>query len=82
MGRGRLLLAGDPAHLEAMPTLGFDYDSTYCDRTARAGAAPARTCRSSTSTSSSLPMTLPMDHTLFEILGHTDGQVWHDKADH
>ena len=26
-------------------------------------------------------MTLPMDHTLFEILGHTDGQVWYDKAD-
>ena len=27
-----------------------------------------------------LPMTLPMDHTLFEILGHTDGEVWWRKA--
>jgi hypothetical protein len=27
-----------------------------------------------------LPLTLPQDHTLFEILGHRDGSVWQRKA--
>ena len=27
-----------------------------------------------------LPITLPQDHTLFEILQHTDGTVWLEKA--
>jgi len=28
-----------------------------------------------------LPLTMPQDHTLYEILGHADLSVWHDKAD-
>lgn len=27
-----------------------------------------------------LPITLPMDHTLFELLGHQDGSAWTEKA--
>ena len=66
-----------------MPTLGFDYDSTYCD-TAPHEPEPGGSCTYLPFFNEhlvELPMTLPMDHTLFEILGHTDGQVWHDKAD-
>jgi hypothetical protein len=28
-----------------------------------------------------LPITLPQDHTLFAILGHTDERLWVDKAE-
>ncbi|MGH9183956.1 MAG: hypothetical protein ACRDZ9_09155 [Acidimicrobiales bacterium] len=29
-----------------------------------------------------LPITLVQDHTLFVILGHSDGRLWMEKADH
>jgi hypothetical protein len=66
-----------------MPTLGFDYDSTYSD-TAPHEPEPGGSCTYLPFFNEhlvELPMTLPMDHTLFEILGHTDGQAWQDKAD-
>jgi peptidoglycan/xylan/chitin deacetylase (PgdA/CDA1 family) len=28
-----------------------------------------------------LPITMPMDHTLFELLGHTDERIWIEKAE-
>lgn len=65
-----------------MPTTGFDYDSTYCD-TAPHEPEPGGSCTYLPFFNQhqvELPMTLPMDHTLFEILGHADGTVWRHKA--
>ncbi len=65
-----------------MPTTGFDYDSSYTD-SAPHEPKPGGCCSVLpffNAQQVELPMTLPMDHTLFEILGHTDGEVWWRKA--
>lgn len=65
-----------------MPTMGFDYDSSYHD-TAPYEPQPGGSCTYLpffNERQVELPMTLPMDHTLFEILGHDDGHVWAEKA--
>ena len=67
---------------DLMPTTGFDYDSTFCD-TAPYEPEPGGSCTYLpffNQDQVELPMTLPMDHTLFEILGHEDGAVWRQKA--
>jgi hypothetical protein len=66
-----------------MPTLGFDYDSSYHD-TAPHEPQPGGSCTwfpFFNEQQVELPMTLPMDHTLFEILGHADGTAWREKAE-
>lgn len=65
-----------------MPRTGFDYDSTYCD-TAPHEPEPGGSCTYLpffNQQQVELPMTVPMDHTIFEILGHTDGEVWRRKT--
>jgi hypothetical protein len=65
-----------------MPTLGFDYDSSYTD-SAPHEPQPGGCCTYLPffiEQMVELPLTLPQDHTLFEILGHTDGRVWREKA--
>ncbi|MGZ4429735.1 MAG: hypothetical protein ACXVXC_05950 [Nocardioidaceae bacterium] len=79
-----------------MPRLGFDYDSSYTDTDPyepQPGGCcsvypffidPSRRTRSSPSSAQrrmvELPITLPQDHTLFEILREPDGRIWLDKA--
>ncbi len=66
-----------------MPTTGFDYDSSYHD-SAPHEPQPGGSCTYLPFFNEQLvelPMTVPMDHTLFEILGHTDGTVWKEKAE-
>jgi peptidoglycan/xylan/chitin deacetylase (PgdA/CDA1 family) len=70
-------------HWKLMPTMGFDYDSSYHD-TAPHEPQPGGSCTYLPFFNDDLvelPMTLPMDHTIFEILGHSDGTVWKDKAE-
>ena len=67
---------------ELMPRLGFDYDSSYSD-VARYEPQAGGSCSwlpFFIDDLVELPITLPMDHTLFELLGHADGSVWHEKA--
>ena len=67
---------------ELMPRLGFDYDSSYSD-VARYEPQAGGSCSwlpFFIGDLVELPITLPMDHTLFEILGHADGGVWHEKT--
>jgi glycosyltransferase involved in cell wall biosynthesis len=69
---------------EWMPELGFDYDSSYTDTDPYEPQAGG--CCSYlpffNRDQVELPITLPQDHTLFAILGHTDGALWLDKARH
>jgi hypothetical protein len=68
------------AHL--LPLLEFDYDSSYTD------TAPFEPQAGGCCTwlpymlggLVELPITLTQDHTLFELLGHRDENVWVDKA--
>jgi hypothetical protein len=65
-----------------MPLLGFDYDSSYSD-TAPFEPQPGGCCSwlpYMIDGMVELPITLPQDHTLFELLGHLDGAVWLDKT--
>ncbi len=65
-----------------MPLLGFDYDSSYSD-TAPFEPQPGGCCSwlpYMIEDLVELPITLPQDHTLFELLGHLDGAVWLDKT--
>jgi hypothetical protein len=65
-----------------MPLLGFDYDSSYSD-TAPFEPQPGGCCSwlpYMIENLVELPITLPQDHTLFELLGHLDGRVWLEKA--
>jgi hypothetical protein len=65
-----------------MPTLGFDYDSSYTD-TDPYEPQPGGCCTYLPFFIDhlvELPITLPQDHTLFAILQHRDGQLWLDKA--
>jgi len=67
---------------ELMPLLGFDYDSSYSD-TAPFEPQPGGCCSwlpYMIKDLVELPITLPQDHTLFELLGHRDGTVWLEKA--
>lgn len=71
-----------------MPTLGFDYDSSYHD-SAPYEPQPGGSCSylpyfiehpAAGEPLVELPMTLPMDHTLFSILDRQDGRLWLEKA--
>jgi hypothetical protein len=67
---------------ELMPILGFDYDSSYSD-TAPFEPQPGGCCTwlpYKLGELVELPITLPQDHTLFELLGHRDETVWVEKA--
>jgi len=67
---------------DLMPMLGFDYDSSYTD-TDPYEPQPGGCCTYLPFFNRDLvelPITLPQDHTLFEILQHDDGAVWTRKA--
>jgi hypothetical protein len=65
-----------------MPRLGFDYDSSYSD-TDPYEPQPGG-CGSllpyMIDDLVELPITLPQDHTLYEILGHQDAALWLSKS--
>jgi hypothetical protein len=66
---------------EWMPLLGFDYDSSYPD-TDRYEPMRGGCCSWLPYFNGDLvelPITMPQDHTLFEIL-RVDGSVWHEKG--
>jgi len=68
---------------ELMPLLGFAYDSSYTD-SAPHEPRPGGCCSYLPffiDDLVELPLTLPQDHTLFDILGMTDGSVWRSKVD-
>jgi hypothetical protein len=68
---------------DSMPTLGFDYDSSYPD------TDPFEPQNGGCCTwlpffnrrMVELPLTMPQDHTLFVILRRRDGQAWIQKAE-
>jgi peptidoglycan/xylan/chitin deacetylase (PgdA/CDA1 family) len=65
-----------------IPALGFDYDSSYSD-TAPYEPQPGGTCAVLPyflEGTVELPITMPMDHTLFEVLDDTDAARWIEKA--
>jgi hypothetical protein len=68
---------------EWMPTLGFEYDSSYPDTDPYEPLAGG--CCSwfpfFNQRLVELPYTLPQDHTVFVIL-RRGGQLWHEKAEH
>jgi hypothetical protein len=67
---------------ELMPLLGFDYDSSYSD-TAPFEPQPGGCCSwlpYMIRDLVELPITLPQDHTLFELLGHDGATLWLEKA--
>ena len=67
---------------EVMRRLPFDYDSSYFD-TSPFEPQPGGCCTwlpYMIDNLVELPVTLPQDHTLFEILGVEDGAIWLDKA--
>jgi len=73
-----------------MPLLGFEYDTSYHD-TAPYEPRPGGSCSylpyfignpGTAGDMVELPITLPMDHTLFQILQRPDAAVWLDKAAH
>jgi hypothetical protein len=67
---------------ELMPTMGFDYDSSYTDSDPYE-PQPGGCCTYLPFFNGDLvelPITLPQDHTLFEILQHEDGELWVSKA--
>ena len=83
MGRRGVSLARDPADLEAHADDGVRLRLLISD-TAPYEPQPGGSCTYLPFFNDDLielPMTLPMDHTLFEILGHTDGSVWQEKAE-
>ncbi|MFD7158621.1 hypothetical protein ACFV9C_28755 [Kribbella sp. NPDC059898] len=66
---------------DLMPTMGFDYDSSYTDSDPYE-PQPGGCCTYLPFFNEELvelPITLPQDHTVFEILQH-DGSVWVSKA--
>jgi hypothetical protein len=67
---------------ELMPRLGFTYDSSYTD-TDPYEPQPGGCCTYLPFCNGDLvelPITLPQDHTLFEILQRPDGRLWIEKA--
>jgi peptidoglycan/xylan/chitin deacetylase (PgdA/CDA1 family) len=69
---------------ELIPLLGFDYDSSYPDTDPHGpdGGGCCSWLPYLLGGVVELPVTLPQDHTLFEILGHADASAWHSKADY
>ena len=65
-----------------MPRLGFEYDSSYPDTDPfePQGGGCCSWLPFWNDGLLELPITLPQDHTLFVILGETDGRIWHEKA--
>lgn len=62
--------------------LGLDHDSSYSD-VARFEPQPGGSCSwlpFFIGNTVELPITLPMDHTIFELLGEVDGRLWKQKA--
>jgi hypothetical protein len=69
---------------DLMPLLGFDYDSSYPD-TDPYGPDGGGCCSWLPYTIGDLvelPVTVPQDHTLFEILHQHDGRAWHEKTEY
>jgi len=67
---------------EQIGELGFDHDSSYSD-VARYEPQAGGSCSwlpFFIGDVVELPITLPMDHTLFELLGSRDGEMWFEKA--
>jgi hypothetical protein len=67
---------------ELMPLLGFEYDSSYPD-TDPFEPQSGGCCSVLPYFNEGLlelPITLPQDHTLFVILGHTSEEIWLEKA--
>jgi peptidoglycan/xylan/chitin deacetylase (PgdA/CDA1 family) len=68
---------------EWMPLLGFDYDSSYPDTDPyepQAGGC-CSTVPFFNGDLVELPITVPQDHTVFEILGYEDEAVWLEKIE-
>ena len=67
---------------DLVPALGFGHDSSYTD-TDPYEPQPGGCCTWWPFLNRHVvepPITLPQDHTLFAILGHTDGSLWVQKA--
>jgi hypothetical protein len=67
---------------DLMPTLGFDYDSSYSD-TDPYEPQPGGCCTYLPYFNEhmvELPITLPQDHTMFSILENPDAELWFRKA--
>ena len=68
---------------EWMKVMNFEYDSSFPD-TDPYEPQPGGSCSVwpyFLGSMVELPLTMPQDHTLYEILGHTDLGVWDQKAD-
>jgi hypothetical protein len=67
---------------ELMPLLGFEYDSSYPDTDPHGpdGGGCCSWLPYMIDDLVELPVTLPQDHTLFEILQRTDASAWHEKT--
>jgi hypothetical protein len=67
---------------EVMPTLGFDYDSSYPDTDPFEpdGGGCCSWLPFFNGETVELPITLPQDHTLFRILRHRDESLWLQKT--
>jgi peptidoglycan/xylan/chitin deacetylase (PgdA/CDA1 family) len=68
---------------DLMPKLGFDYDSSYPD-TDPYEPQPGGCCSWLPFFNEQLvelPITVPQDHTLFEVLGQEDESIWIKKID-
>jgi hypothetical protein len=73
---------GTQRRWDLMPRLRFAYDSSYTD-TEPYEPQPGGCCTYWPFFNDDLvelPITLPQDHTLFEILGHQDGTMWVQKG--
>ncbi|HEV7641856.1 MAG TPA: hypothetical protein VGO39_13390 [Gaiellaceae bacterium] len=68
---------------EVIPTLGFDYDSSYPDTDPFEpdGGGCCTWLPFFNGQTVELPITLPQDHTIFTILQQTDESLWRQKAD-
>jgi hypothetical protein len=67
---------------EMIAALGCDHDSSYSDvaRFEPQGGGSCSWLPFFVGDVVELPITMPMDHTLFELLGHTDERIWVEKA--
>lgn len=68
---------------ELMPTLGFDYDSSYPDTDPfePQGGGCCTWLPFFNRELIELPLTMPQDHTMFVILGKPDERIWVEKAE-
>jgi hypothetical protein len=67
---------------DVMPRLGFDYDSSYPDSDPHGpqGGGCCTWLPYFNGQMVELPVTMPQDHTVFEILGQSDETLWVEKA--